>query len=77
MKIEDRAKEIIQYLGRLQAELVRFREDFGLLGRHIGHAQSCYQNTEKRLERFAEKLLSAESGPTEVAAPASSHTEIA
>jgi DNA recombination protein RmuC len=77
MKIEDRAKEIIQYLGRLQTELLRFREDFGLLGRHIGHAQSCYQNTEKRLEQFAEKLLSAESAPAEVVAPTSGQAKIA
>jgi DNA recombination protein RmuC len=77
MKIEDRTKEIIQYLGRLQTELLRFREDFGLLGRHIGHAHSCYQNSEKRLEQFAEKLLAAESGPAQVLAPASGETKIA
>jgi DNA recombination protein RmuC len=76
MKIEDRAKEIIQYLGRLQAELLRFREDFGLLGRHIGHAQACYQSTEKRLEQFAQKLLSAEAGPMEASAPRPAETKV-
>ena len=52
------------------------REDFGLLGRHIGHAQSCYQNTEKRLEQFAQKLLSAEAGPTETSAPQPAETKL-
>jgi DNA recombination protein RmuC len=76
MKIEDRAKEIIQYLGRLQGDLLRFREDFGVLGRHIGHAQSCYQSTEKRLEQFAQKLLSAEAEPAEPVASPSRDSKI-
>jgi DNA recombination protein RmuC len=59
MKIEQSAKEIIQYLGRLQGDFSRFRDDFGLLGKHLGHAQSVYQNTEKRLEQFSQKLLAA------------------
>ncbi len=60
MKIEERAKEIIQYLSRLQGDFSRFRDDFGLLGKHLGHAQSSYQNSEKRLEQFGQKLLTAD-----------------
>ena len=59
MKIEQSAKEIIEYLGRLQGDFSRFRDDFGLLGKHLGHAQSVYQNAEKRLEQFSQKLLAA------------------
>lgn len=59
MKIEQSAKEIIQYLGRLQGDFSRFRDDFGLLGKHLGHAQAVYQNTEKRLEQFSQKLFAA------------------
>ena len=60
MKIEERAKEIIQYLSRLGGDFAKFREDFGLLGKHLGHAQSSYQTTEKRLEQFGQRLLSAD-----------------
>ncbi len=59
MKIEQSAKEIIEYLGRLQGDFSRFRDDFGLLGKHLGHAQSVYQNAEKRLEQFSQKFLAA------------------
>lgn len=60
MKVEEHAKEIIQYLSRLRGDFAKFREDFGLLGKHLGHAQTSYQTTEKRLEQFGQRLLSAD-----------------
>jgi DNA recombination protein RmuC len=60
MKVEERAKEIIQYLSCLRGDFGKFRDDFGLLGKHLGHAQSSYQTTEKRLEQFGQRLLSAD-----------------
>jgi DNA recombination protein RmuC len=60
MKVEERAKEIIQYLSSLRGDFGKFRDDFGLLGKHLGHAQSSYQTTEKRLEQFGQRLLSAD-----------------
>jgi DNA recombination protein RmuC len=66
MRIEDHAKEVIEYLARLQGDFARFREDFGLLGKHLSHAQSSYQSSEKRLEQFGQKLLSADADPKEL-----------
>lgn len=66
MKVEERAKEIIQYLSRLGGDFEKFREDFGLLGKHLGHAQSSYQTTEKRLEQFGQRLLSADANQESV-----------
>ena len=60
MKIEERAKEIIQYLGRLEGDFSRFKEEFNLVGKHIGHAQSSFQSADKRLDQFGQKLLAAE-----------------
>ena len=60
MKIEDRAKEIIQYLSRLQSDFGKFREEFSLVGKHLGHLQSGYQNADRRLEQFSQKLLAAD-----------------
>ena len=60
MKVEERAKEIIQYLSRLRGDFGKFQDDFGLLGKHLGHAQTSYQSTEKRLEQFGQRLLSAD-----------------
>jgi DNA recombination protein RmuC len=60
MKIEDRAREIIQYLSRLQGDFGKFRDEFALIGKHLGHAQSGYQNADRRLEQFSQKLLAAD-----------------
>jgi DNA recombination protein RmuC len=68
MKVEERAKEIIRYLSRLQGDFARFRDDFDLVGKHLGHAQSSYQSADKRIEQFGQKLLSAEIAPGEPAA---------
>ena len=66
MKIEDRAKEIIQYLSRLQGDFGKFREEFVLLGKHMGHAQSSYQNADKRLDQFGQRLLAADAEQPEL-----------
>ena len=66
MTIEQRAKEIIECLSRLQGDFTRFRDEFGLLGKHLGHAQSSYQSAEKRAEQFGQKLVSANAGQTEL-----------
>jgi DNA recombination protein RmuC len=66
MKIEDRAKEIIQYLSRLQGDFAKFREEFTLVGKHLGHVQSGYQNADRRLEQFAQKLLAADADQKEL-----------
>ena len=66
MKVEERAKEIIQYLSRLRGDFGKFRDDFGLLGKHLGHAQTSYQSTERRLEQFGQRLLSADANQESV-----------
>jgi len=60
MKIEESAKEILQYLGRLEGDFARFKEEFNKLGSHLGHAQASFQNAEKRLDQFGQKLLAAD-----------------
>ena len=66
MRIEDRAQEIIQYLSRLQGDFGKFREEFALLGKHLGHLQSGYQNADRRLEQFSQKLLAADADQKEL-----------
>lgn len=66
MNIEHRAKEILHYLSRLQSDFAKFRDDFALMGKHLNHAQSCYQNAERRLEQFSQKLLAADGDQREL-----------
>jgi DNA recombination protein RmuC len=56
LKIEERAKEMTRYFSQLQSDVARFGEEFGLVGRHLSHAQSAYQSSERRLDQLAQKL---------------------
>lgn len=64
MKIEENAKLILTQLARLRGDFGRFRDDFTLLGKHLTNTKTKYDDAEKRLNRFDEKLTStAESKP--------------
>jgi len=56
LQIEKSAKTIFQSLSRLQGDLTRFKDDFNLIGTHLGNARTKYDNAEKRLEKFTGKL---------------------
>jgi DNA recombination protein RmuC len=56
MQIEQRAHEVMAYVAQLQGDFDRFRDDFQVVGKHIGNAQSKYADAEKRLDRFDTKL---------------------
>jgi DNA recombination protein RmuC len=59
MRIEERARDIINHLNRLRLELEKFGDDFRKVGMHLTNAQTRYVEAEKRLTRFEEKLLAA------------------
>src|SRR5215216_22920 len=56
MQIEQRAHEVMAYVAQLQGDFARFRDDFQVVGKHIGNAQSKFGEAEKRLDRFDTKL---------------------
>lgn len=60
LRIEKNAQEMIQHLKRLQGDFQRFRDDFDVLGKHLGNTRGKYEDAAKRLDRFGEKLLSVE-----------------
>jgi DNA recombination protein RmuC len=67
LQIEQHAQEVMAYCAQLQRDFARFREDFELVGTHLGRAQSKYGEAEKRLDRFEGKLERAsEHDPIEV-----------
>jgi DNA recombination protein RmuC len=67
MQIEQRAHEVMAYVAQLQGDFDRFRDDFQVVGKHIGNAQSKFAEAEKRLDRFDTKLeRAAEIEPAEV-----------
>jgi DNA recombination protein RmuC len=66
LQIEKRAKEIMQYLGRLQGDFGRFQEDFNTLGGHVERARKKCDEASNRLRRFEEKLIGARQPSSEL-----------
>lgn len=65
MKIESRAKEIGGYPSRLQKDFTKFRDELALVGKHLGHSQASFQNADRRLDQFGQRLAAADAAPQE------------
>lgn len=71
LQIEQHAHEVMAYCAQLQNDFARFRDDFDVLGKHLGNAGGKYAEAEKRLDRFEGKLGRAtERDDQELPAPA-------
>ena len=68
MHVEERAQEILKNLARLSGDLRKFQEDFRLIGRHLTNAKGSYDEADKRLEKFGDRLQSL-SGADSAAIP--------
>jgi DNA recombination protein RmuC len=66
MQIEQRAHEVMAYVAQLQGDFARFRDDFQVVGKHIGNAQSKFAEAEKRLDRLDTKLERAAETEAEI-----------
>ena len=56
MHIEERAQEILKGLAQLSGDFDRFRSDFELVGKHLTNMRSKYDDADKRLEKFDDRL---------------------
>lgn len=56
LKIEENAKNILKNLSTLTVEINKFRDDFDILGKHICGASTKYDDSQKRLEKFSERI---------------------
>jgi len=64
LHIEERAQEILTNLARLSGDFRKFQEEFELVGKHLTNTKSRYDEADKRLSKFNDKLESlSESSP--------------
>lgn len=59
LQIEQHAQEVMVYCAQLQKDFGRFREDFDLVGKHLGNARNKFDDAERRLNRFETQLEQA------------------
>lgn len=68
LAVEHNAQQILVTLGGLRTDFSRVMGEFGKLGQHLGHARLSFEQTQKRLDRFGEKLTHL-GGPAESPPP--------
>lgn len=56
LQVEKSAKAIIANLNRLQTEITKVREAFDTLGSHLDNARKKYDEADKRLTQFEDRL---------------------
>jgi DNA recombination protein RmuC len=60
MAIEKNVRKVIEDLKRLHIDLGKFREDFRLVGGHLTNAKAKYDEAERKLDKFSDKLISSQ-----------------
>jgi DNA recombination protein RmuC len=58
MHVEEQAQEILKSLARLSGDFDRFKADFELVGKHLTNTKTKYEEADKRLEKFGDRLQS-------------------
>jgi DNA recombination protein RmuC len=69
MQIEEHAREVMTYVAQLGRDFARFRDDFDVIGKHLGNAQSRYADADRRLEKFELRLERAAESETQQELP--------
>jgi len=63
MRIEEKAQEILRNIAQLEGNFGRVMEDFQKMGTHLKNLAGSYESTDKRLNKFGDKLDSLEQKP--------------
>lgn len=69
MKVEQQTKEILQYIGQLRQDFGKFSEDFMTVGKHLGNAKTKYEESTRRLDKFANRFEQIEVGESSIPSP--------
>lgn len=74
LKIEQRAKEILQHLSQVQREFKLFTDEYAMIGKHLSNAKNRYDDSTRRLDRFESRLETIASADTPSLPPAAPNT---
>ena len=56
LQIEQHAHDVMAYVAQLQRDFGKFRDDFELVGTHLGRAQTKYSEAGRRFDKIETKL---------------------
>ena len=72
LRVEANARQVLDALTGLQGEIGRLREDFEVVGRHLGNARTRWDDAARRLDRFEGRLADVSERAGELEARAAS-----
>jgi DNA recombination protein RmuC len=72
LRVEANARQVLDALTGLQGEVGRLREDFEVVGRHLGNARTRWDDAARRLDRFEGRLADVSERAGELEARAAS-----
>ncbi len=55
-EFQKNVRKIVDDLARLGSEFEKFREEFELLGRHLGHAKDTFDRADRQLDRLSSRI---------------------
>ena len=56
LRVEERAREMIGHLQRIDGDFARFRRELETLGNHLSHARTKYDDLDRAAEKLADRL---------------------
>lgn len=59
LQVEKNAQQIIIYLNHLRNDFHKFKDDFRIVGSHLTNARNKFEESERQLERFSDRLENA------------------
>jgi len=62
MKIEQKTREILQYIGQLRQDFGKFSDDFSMVGKHLSNAKTKYDDSNRRLDKLSNRFEQIEVG---------------
>lgn len=62
MEVSKEAQTILKHIDGLQNEFSKFVVDFDTIGKHIGNTRNKYEEAQKKVDRFTDKLSNLTSG---------------
>lgn len=62
MKIEQKTREILSYIGTLRQDFGKFSEDFLTVGKHLSNAKTKYEDSNRRLDKLSNRFEQIEVG---------------
>ncbi len=65
MKIEQKTREILGYIGTLRQDFGKFSDDFLTVGKHLSNAKTKYDDSNRRLDKLSNRFEQIEAGEVE------------